>query len=166
MKDISLALFSGVDIPIPECELTIHQPTIKEISMVGEKDFLSGVQIITIDKIMFKGEKGLSNTTNFQIFMTIMNEKEAKESKKLVLGALSLIIPNTKVTVTPRSLLFNYDGRNIIIDEGNFGYFQNILRQVFCINFEKDDFNPANKQAEEIAKKIKKQSQTKQIDVF
>ena len=156
MKDIDLALFTGVDIPIPECEIILHQPTIEEISMIGERAFLSGIQILTIDKDAFKGEKDLSNTTNFQIFMTIMNEKEAKESKNLVLEALSLIIPNTKVNVTPRALLLNYNGRNVIIEEGNFEYFQNILRQVFCIDLDKEDFNPANKQAEIIAEKIKK----------
>ena len=36
MKDFSLALMTGVDIPIPECQLTVHQPSIKEISMLGE----------------------------------------------------------------------------------------------------------------------------------
>ena len=156
MKDIDLALFTGVDIPIPECEIILHQPTIEEISMVGEKAFLSGIQILTIDKEAFKGEKDLSNTTNFQIFMTIMNEKEAKDSKQLVLEAMSLIIPNTKITVTPRALLLNCDGRNVMIDEGNFEYFQNILRQVFCISLDKEDYNPANKEAEAIAEKIKK----------
>ena len=156
MKDIDLALFTGVDIPIPGCEFVLHQPTIKEISMVGEKTFLSGVQILTIDKSMFKDKGDLSNTSNFQIFMTIMNEKEAKDSKELVLEALSLIIPNSKVTLTPRSLLLNIDGRNVILDEGNFEYFQNILRQVFCIQLASEEFNPVNKEAEVIAEKIKK----------
>jgi hypothetical protein len=41
--DTRLALMCGVDIPIPECELTIHQPRIKEISFVGERDFFIGI---------------------------------------------------------------------------------------------------------------------------
>lgn len=156
MKDIDLALFTGVDIPIPECEIILHQPTITEISMIGEKAFLSGIQILTVDKEVFKGEKDLSNTTNFQIFMTIMLEKEAKEAKKQVIDALSLIIPNTKVNMTPRALLLNYNDTNIIIDEGNFEEFQNILRQVFCLKKREDDFNPANAEAAKIAEKIRK----------
>lgn len=157
MKDIDLALFTGVDIPIPECELIIHQPSIKEISMVGEKDFLLGVQVLTVSKEQFaKDERGLSNTTNFQLFMTIMTAEEAKDNKKAVLDALSLILPNTKVTITPRALLFNYDNKNVIIDEGNFEYFQIILRQVFCVKMDKDDFNPANAEAARIAEKMKK----------
>lgn len=157
MKDIDLALFTGVDIPIPECQIVIHQPTIKEISMVGEKQFLSGAQVLCIDKSDFEqGKNNLSNTPNFQIFMTIMGAKEAEESKKAVLEALSLILPNTKVTFTPRSLLLNFNGTNTIIDEGNFEYFQEVLRQVFCLKKKEEEFNPVNAQAAKIAEKIKK----------
>ena len=42
--DIRLALMTGVDIPIPELQATLHQPTIKEISYLGEKEFLIGIQ--------------------------------------------------------------------------------------------------------------------------
>ena len=157
MKDIDLALYTGVDIPIPECQIVIHQPSIKEISMIGEKVFMTGVQVLCVDKDQFKeGKIDLSNTTNFQIFMTIMQEKEARENKEYALEALSLIVPNTKVTLTPRALLLNYNGANIIIDEGNFDNFQEILRQVFCLKRKEDDFNPANAQAAKIAEKIKK----------
>ena len=156
MDDIDLALYTGVDIPIPQCEIIVHQPSIAEISMIGEKRFLSGIQILTIDKSIFKDGKDLSNTTNFQIFMTIMNEKEAKESKKMVIEALSLIFPNNKVSVTPRTLLLNHDDGTSIIDEGNFEYFQEILRQVFCIKLDEDDYNPVNDEAAKIAEKIKK----------
>ena len=157
MKDKDLALFTGVDIPIPECQIVIHQPTLTEISMVGEKIFLSGIQAVCIDKESFKqGENNLSNTSNFQLFMTIMNAKEAKEAKEHVLDALSLVIPNTKVSFTPRSLLLNYNDTNIIIDEGNFEYFQDVLRQVFCLKNKEEDYNPANVQAARIAEKIKK----------
>ena len=157
MKDIDLALFTGVDIPIPSCQIIIHQPSISEISMIGEKNFLSGIQTLCIDKDQFKEDKeNLSNTTNFQIFMTIMQEKEAKEIRASVLEAMSLIVPNAKITVTPRALLLNLNEANIIIDEGNFEDFQNILRQVFCLKKKEDDFNPANAQAAKIADKIKK----------
>ena len=155
MKDLDLALFTGVDIPIPNCEIIVHQPTIKEISMVGERQFLSGIQYFCLDKEQLGDERDLSNTTNFQIFMTMMTEKEAKEQKESVIDALSLVFPNTKVMTTPRSLLLNYNGTNIIIDEGNFEEFQTILRQVFCLKKKVDDFNPANEQAKKIADKIK-----------
>ena len=35
--DTRLALMTGCDYPIPECQLTLHQPTIKEIGLIGDK---------------------------------------------------------------------------------------------------------------------------------
>ena len=157
MKDIDLALFTGVDIPVPECGIIVHQPTIKEISMIGEKQFLTGAQMLCIDKDSLKQDgKDLSNTSNFQVFMTIISAEEMKETKAAIIEAMSLIVPNSKITFTPRSLLLNYNGTNIIIDEGNFEYFQDILRQVFCLKKKEEEFNPANAAAARIAEKIKK----------
>jgi hypothetical protein len=34
--DYRLALMAGTDIPIPECQLTLHQPSIREIAFIGE----------------------------------------------------------------------------------------------------------------------------------
>ena len=48
MFDYRLGLMTGVDLPIPALELVIHQPTIKEISMVGEQDFFIGIQYIMV----------------------------------------------------------------------------------------------------------------------
>jgi hypothetical protein len=39
----TLALMTGIDIPVPECQIVVHQPKIKEISYVGEKDFYKGI---------------------------------------------------------------------------------------------------------------------------
>ena len=37
--DLRLGLMCGIDLPIPDLQTTIHQPKIKEIAFVGEKDF-------------------------------------------------------------------------------------------------------------------------------
>ena len=75
--DLRLGLMCGIDLPIPDLQTTIHQPKIKEIAFVGEKDFFLGVQCLCIDKsiIANQGESLLVNTNNFQIFMTMMKEK-------------------------------------------------------------------------------------------
>ena len=83
--DIRLALMCGTDYPVPECQLILHQPRIKEISLIGESDFFSGIQCLCLNKSMFaKDESDLSNVNNFQIFMTIMSEKEAADKKAAV----------------------------------------------------------------------------------
>ena len=44
----SLLLLSGNDIPFIEANLTIHNPTLKEIGYVGEENFLNGYQLLNL----------------------------------------------------------------------------------------------------------------------
>lgn len=159
--DIRLALMTGVDIPIPELQATLHQPTIKEISYVGEKDFLIGVQCLSIQKTMLtQDESLLSQTSNFQIFMTIMNEKTTQDKKQNVLTVLNLLFPNYQIFLTPRAISMNCEQGNVIIDEGNFDKFQQIISQIFCLSkSDAGSFNPQNKKAKEIADKLMKARQ-------
>lgn len=154
--DIRLALMTGVDIPIPELQATLHQPTIKEISYIGEKDFLVGIQCLSIQKSMvIQDESLLSTTSNFQIFMTIMNEKTTQDKKQSVLTVFNLLFPSYVIFFTPRAISMNCDKGNVIIDEGNFEKFQQIIGQVFCLSkSDASSFNPQNKKAKEIADKL------------
>lgn len=147
----------GTDLPVPECQLIVHQPRIKEIAMIGESDFFVGIQCLTLNKSMFVEDKDvLVNTNNFQIFMKIMSEKEAKDKKVSTQQVLALLFPEYKVLFTPRSLLFQKDGENLIIDDTNFENLQDILRLIFCSNSSnaQQAFNPANDAAREIAQKL------------
>lgn len=150
----------GTDIPVPECQLIIHQPRIKEISFIGEQDFFIGAQCLCLNKTMFIEDKNvLSNTNNFQIFMTIMQEKETKDKKQSVIDVLQLLFPDYKPLFTPMSLVLNpiNGGESKTIDESNFENLQEVLRSVFCINegpMDQQTFNPANAKAKEIADKL------------
>lgn len=154
--DIRLALMTGTDIPVPSCQLTIHQPSIKEIGMIGEKDFFVGAQCLCIEKTMYiQDEKVLSTTSNFQIFMTIMSEKQEVEKKNNVLAVLKLLFPEYKVMFTPRALLFNNGDGNVMIDENNFENLQEVFQQIFCLSAAgQQAFNPANDAAKKIADKL------------
>lgn len=159
--DIRLALMAGVDIPIPECQLILHQPSIKEIAYIGESNFFTGVQCLSIQKTMvIEDEKLLQNTTNFQIFMTIMQEKQTADKKQDVITVLQLLFPQYKVIFTPRSIMFNNEVGNFMVDEGNFEILQQVISQIFCLqNSDQASFNPANKKAKEIADKLMKARQ-------
>lgn len=161
MFDYRLALMTGIDIPIPELQVTIHQPTIKEISMIGEQDFFIGIQMLCIDKKMYiEDEKLLANTTNFQIFMTMLNEQQMADKKQAVQQVLTLLFPQTKIIFTPRSILLNINQENIIIDEGNFEQLQDVLIQQFCLQGSgQEQYNPKDKKAREIAQKLMKARQ-------
>lgn len=153
-----MALMCGVDIPIPECQLIIHQPRIKDIALIGESVFFTGIQTLCINKNMInQGETLLSDTNNFQIFMTVMQEKETLDKKEAVKQIFPLIFPNQTLMLTPRSIILKDDNGIIIIDEKNFDIFQNIVGQIFCINtgpMEIRAFNPVDKKAKEIADKL------------
>lgn len=156
--DLRLGLMCGIDLPIPELQATIHQPKIKEIAFVGEKDFFLGVQCLCIDKniIANQGESLLVNTNNFQIFMTMMKEKEMAEKKDSVINVFSLIFPKYKTLFTPRSIILQSDTQ-IMIDDSNFEIFQEYLKEIFCFKSSMSQelgFNPANDTAKKIADKL------------
>lgn len=158
--DTRLAMICGTDIPVPSCQLVLHQPTLEEISYIGEKDFFSGAQTLCLHKSMFIEDKILlMTTTNFQIFMMIMSEKEARDKKEAVKQVLTLLLPDYQILFTPNSLVFKKDEITILIDEENFEIFQEALRDIFCMNdgpMDQQTFNPINDRAKQIADKIMK----------
>ena len=156
--DLRLALMCGIDIPIPEYQLSMHQPRIKEIAYIGESDFFSGIQCLCLNKSMFvKDETLLDTTNNFQIFMTIMSEKQAADKKVAVQQVLMLLFPNNKVVFTPRSLLISGNGNTTVIDESNFEPLQAAISSICCLKtgpMDQQTFNPADEQARIIAEKL------------
>ena len=158
MSDIRLALMCGSDIPIPEIQTVIHQPKIKEIALIGEADFFVAIQCLNVNKDFLRQDKTLlQNTSNFQIFMTIMLEKETKDKKLATQQLLQLLFPQHTVMFTPRSILLQGKETSQIIDENNFDALQEILKQIFCVsnkNNQQAGFNPANEKAREIAEKL------------
>ena len=159
--DIRLALMCGVDIPVPQCQLTIHQPKIWEISLIGEEDFFIGAQCLNINKNYLQQDNSiLEDISNFQIFMTIMTEKQAADKRFSVQQLFQLIFPDYKIVFTPRAMLFSKEGQEtVIVDETNFDSLQKILREIFCLgsqSMKEQQYNPANKKAEEIAAKLKR----------
>ena len=156
--DKRLALMCGTDIPVPECQIIIHQPSIKEIALIGESDFFSGIQCLCLNKSMFvKDESDLANTSNFQIFMTIMSEKEAADKKFAVQQVCTLLFPKYKVAFTPRSVMIIGGEAPIMIDENNFEFLQAAITDICCLKtgpMDQQAFNPADAKAREIAEKL------------
>ena len=156
--DTRLALMCGTDVPIPECQIVIHQPRIKEIALIGESDFFFGIQCLCLNKSMFvQDESLLANTNNFQIFMTIMQEKEAIDKKLAVQSVCTLLFPKYKVLFTPRSILLSGEDGSLMIDESNFEFLQAAITDICCLKtgpMDQQSFNPANRKAKEIAEKL------------
>lgn len=156
--DTRLAMICGTDIPVENCQLVLHQPRLEEIALIGERVFFSGVQTLCLHKTMFIEDKILlATTTNFQIFMMIMSEKEAKDKKDAVKAVLTLLLPDYQALFTPNSLVLKKNETTILIDESNFEDLQEELRKIFCMNdgpMDQQTFNPVNDKAKAIADKI------------
>lgn len=157
--DYRVALISGIDIPIPECGITLHQPTITDIGYIGESDFFVGLQTLCVYKDMFVNVEGFQLIkSNFQVFMMLMNDDDTKDKKRTVLTLLQLIFPDYKIVVTPKSLIFiSSTGENMLVDENNFEALQHVVRLVFALKegpMETTNFNPANDKAQKIAQKL------------
>lgn len=156
--DLRLALMCGTDIPVPECQIILHQPSIKEIALIGENDFFAGIQCLCLNKSMFvKDETLLETTNNFQIFMTIMSEKEAIDKKIAVQQVLTLFLPKMKVSFTPRSMIITGGEQPITLDENNFEFLQAAISNICCLKsgpMDQQAFNPGNDRAREIAEKL------------
>ena len=161
MFDRKLALIAGTDIPIVELSLTLHQPKIKEIALIGDSSFFLGIQCLNVSTEAFIKDKTLlEKTNNFQIFMMIMKDKESIEKKDAVLKVLSLIFPGYKISILPRSIMFSKENETIIMDELNFNILQEILKDVFCLRgVGNQGFNPGDAKAKEIADKLMKARQ-------
>ena len=161
MQDIKLALITGIDIPIPELQLTLHQPTMEEIAFVGQKNFLLGIQCLCIDKNNqgIKDKSLLDTIDNFQIFMRLMSDSEAVDKKNTVLDVMTLLFPeHTFQFVGNRSLIFqNKKTQELtMVDGQNFEILQEILKIAFCFSKTSGGFNTTCDEADVIAKKLER----------
>lgn len=95
--DNELLLLSGNDIPFIEAQVTIHQPTIKEIAYIGEEAFFTGCELINFSKNILpeQDKMNLEDKTNFDILIAILRERNAvmQRNRNCVEMVLALIFP-------------------------------------------------------------------------
>lgn len=173
-----LSLTTGVDIPIPELQIVIHQPTIKEIALIGEEKFFSylsyfninnSILINYINKDDFILEEiyeayieALQKLSNLETIMFLIKNNELIKEDIIdgITTILNLIIPNYNFQFDLEDEVIIGYGQNIlIINSQRF----NIIREIIEIIFDlkniqgnsKEEFNPADEKAKEIMEKIK-----------
>lgn len=163
-----LMLMTGVDIPFPEIQAAVHQPTILEISYIGELNYFAGLQLLCIDRntlVLSSPEDNsrLGSMSNFQIFMTMMTEQQPgmEDKKAQVIQVFELLFPGYRVQFTPRCLFFNNgQGSSFTLDDVTFEKFQEILKpQVSIFKGADGGYNPVGRKAQEIANKLMKGKQ-------
>ncbi len=158
-----LLLISGNDIPFIDAQISIHQPTIKEIGYITEETFFTGCELLNFSKDILKTEDktNLETTSNFEVFMSIMreNNKALSKSKLSAMMVLTLIFPSYRIYIERHCIRFDKDGEDPhYLNEKNFETFKEILVRMFCLKKHGNgaDYNPGNKKAQEIANKLRR----------
>ena len=162
--DNELLLLSGNDIPFVEAQVTIHQPTIKEIAYIGEEAFFTGCELINFSKnILPEQDKvNLEDKTNFDILIAILRERNAvmQRNRNCVEMVLALIFPWYTIDITSDAIVLEKEEERHLINNDNFETFKTIFNMMF--SFSKDesrDYNPSGGIAKRIAEKLKQRHQ-------
>ena len=160
-NDLRLKLMTGVDIPIPELQIIMHQPTIKEIAYMGEQDFFMALQYLCVNKeTLIQDKTLLEQLSNFQVLMKVLEQSKDKQHKKNALqNLLLLLFPSYSSTMLPHSIILTAkDMPPITIDDNTFPIIQEYTKIVLCVNsiFQGNNiiYNPGNEAARKIMNKI------------
>lgn len=138
---INLDLITGAPIPIEEMRTEMHQPTIYEISLLGEEEFNYVTSIIKITKEDFikenirmykkkakeneeevgkeiieeiKKELEMFYTSDFSVLLQLLTNEKNKNS---FLSFLYLIFPgakNIEISLADEEIVFYFDDTNIV----------------------------------------------------
>ena len=106
-----LLLLSGNDIPFPAAQLSIHQPRLKEIAYITEPVFHYGSRCLTFSKesLSEMDKIGLEDKQDFEIFMSMINDKNFLKFKTDSLKILTLLFPEYNIEVKSQAILFIKD---------------------------------------------------------
>lgn len=161
----TIQLISGIDIPILELQTSIHQPSIKEISFIGETTYFLVLQLFSINKDMViasnpQGASGLKSLSNFEIFMMLIRDPQMASKQQDILAVLSILFPDYTPQLLPRSIFCKSNSKehSFTLDENTYDSFRTVVAQIGCldnsISGQNGGFNPRGKKAAEIAAKL------------
>lgn len=155
---------SGMPILIPDCNIAVTQPTIRDICAIGEESFLLSLELFTgIEKVVGsikEGNSQLERYDDFQVLLVMLHQdKSLMESLQ---GLFSIIFPDYLCQLDNGCINFRKEkGGKIVgqVNPRNFDGFKDTLRELFMPSGldddEEEDFNPVNDAAAAIAEKLK-----------
>jgi hypothetical protein len=157
------AYLSGGPVYVQDCNIAVTPPSVKSIMIFGEEKFLMATQLFTKTDMFLRdvrqGNSELAKFNDFQLLLVILNE-EAK-SKRLVKDYFELVFPDYHIELTESSINYTIEGRVVgRITPFNFEELQVITSELFePYKDKKEEYNPVNDKAAEIAAKLKKGKQ-------
>lgn len=151
---------SGAPVPIRQCGMYVTPPTIYQIEQFGEDDFLTGVKIMTASRefteSVRKSNDGFDDAPDLVVVLAVVNADGTVRQK--MLDFMSFIFPDYEVRFSKGSVDFLQGDDGSVkgqINPYNFEYFSYTVKELFWPPEKKEaEFNPANKKAEEIARKL------------
>lgn len=158
-----LLLLSGNDIPIEEIHLLLHQPTIKEIALIGEDKFFSGCEFLrfTKEKLSSEDRNRLENISNFEIIMSIMREKNPNVQKQVACAmmVLSLLFPTYSIHMNydKMSIDLQQEEMTFSLNKDTYDTFVKVLNEILFLEGGEagTDYNPSGNLARQIADKLR-----------
>lgn len=162
-----LLLLSKNDVPFIEGHAIIHNPTMNEIALIGERAFNIGTQFLNFSKELLssKDKNDLEDKSDFDIFMSVMNSHERYEYRTDAMLVLALLFPNCQLKIDKDKLVLKDQNGEIFmeINNDNFTSFRDKISDLFCLKKVTTTaavYDPADKQARKIAEKLKKRHET------
>ena len=160
-----LMLMAGVDIPFPEAQVSIHQPSVKEIGLIGEESFYSGCGTLNFSKnsLSLEDRIALKDYTDFEILMSMMNNKSfnTQQNRIDMIMVLTLIFPEYQIHFTQNEIVLIKEDESHLLNSENFEEFKKILTAMFCLKGKgnETEYNPSGNKAREIIEKLNKRKQ-------
>ena len=157
---------SGQPVLVPNCNIYITQPKIKDIVLFGEDEFLVVVNLLghteNLIKQMKEGNPQLESFSDFQLLLIVMKEEPTIGNS--IKAFLRLIFPDYRIDFGDTSIDFYITQEEQEFVGGrifpfNFENFQQIINDLFEPKMGADDepeYDPANDLAAQIAEKIKR----------
>ena len=155
-----LLLLSGNDIPFSMGQVTIHQPTIKEIAYINEEKFWPACQLLKFNKenLSDQDKVNLVNKSNFNIIMTMIKGRnvESQKARINVSSLLALLFPSKEIILGRQGIQLRdpQKDENGEINNDNFQIFKGILIDMFCLNGDNKQYDPSGELAKKIANKL------------
>lgn len=169
----ALKLLAGTPLPVPQLGLEIHQPKLKEIALLGEKELYQTYSLLTLTKEKYLKMVEAKSEGNVEMLESVKNKLMFMNDFQLILetalqdsslhsnlmGFLYIVFPKAKkITVELNFLIISWldpDSKETLITDIEFQHLSPIFDKMFNTgNTEKEEFNPINDKAAEIAAKI------------
>ena len=93
-------LIAGIDIPIVDYEIIMHNPSVKEILSFESQNFFVALQFLSLDKndVSVTEDVDLAKLSDFQILMQIINLDNG-DKKFILKKTLELLFPEYKIYI-------------------------------------------------------------------